>query len=105
MLRLRLLKGGFGYVNANFVRVEQNDPFNPGQPQIVTYEFGLDQLSSLEKIIINLFGANRWLVEGGKGNFTSWVPYLVIWKYHQRQSDAPLAASYASSRFGWFDSD
>ena len=50
-----LLKGGFGHVNANFVRVEQNDPFNPGQPQIVTYEFGLDQLSSLEKIIYQAY--------------------------------------------------
>ena len=50
-----LLKDGFGHVNANFVRVEQNDPFNPGQPQIVTYEFGLDQLSSLEKIIYQAY--------------------------------------------------
>ncbi len=62
-----LPKGGFGHVNANFVRVEQNDPFNPGQPQIVTYEFGLHQLSSLEKIIYQAYLGEPLISRGWEG--------------------------------------
>lgn len=46
-----LLKQGFTSIKACFVRVEQEDPMHPRQPQIQEYEFESSQLSYLESMI------------------------------------------------------
>ena len=46
-----LLKQGFASIKACFVRVEQEDPMYPCQPQIQEYEFESSQLSYLESMI------------------------------------------------------
>ncbi len=46
-----LLRDGVRSVDAAFVRVEQNDPLDPGQPQIVRYRFCVDDLAVLEQAI------------------------------------------------------
>ena len=46
-----LLRGGVHSVDAAFVRVERDDPLDPGQPQIVRYRFNIDDLAVLEQTI------------------------------------------------------
>lgn len=48
---LAVLRAGFEAVEARFVRVEQPDPIDPAQPQIVSYSFAKDDLPLLEDAI------------------------------------------------------
>lgn len=46
-----LMKNGYTKVHAYFVRVEQEDPHNPTQPQIVSYHFEQSDLPDIEQTI------------------------------------------------------
>ena len=46
-----LMKNGYTKVHAYFVRVEQEDPHNPTQPQIVSYHFEQSDLPYIEQTI------------------------------------------------------
>lgn len=47
-----LMKSGYTNVRAYFVRVEQEDPHNPTQPQIVSYYFEQSDLPTIEQAIL-----------------------------------------------------
>ncbi len=49
---LALLRQGAPSVQANFVRVERENPQAPGQPQVVSYAFDASQADELERLVL-----------------------------------------------------
>ncbi|WP_251198522.1 UvrD-helicase domain-containing protein [Anaerotardibacter muris] len=56
---LALMRQGFEEVEANFIRVEREDPADPDQPQVVTYEFQSADIPALESAILAAYDASK----------------------------------------------
>lgn len=56
---LALIEQGCPSVDASFVRVEQDDPCCPGQPQTVRYRFSCDEAPQLKRAILQAYARYR----------------------------------------------
>lgn len=50
-----LLSSGYNAVEANFIRVEQCDPSDDRQPQVVTYRFDMDDMKDIRGVIVDSY--------------------------------------------------